>query len=100
MQVFEEVEKTIGNAVIVASLVMASVLVVILCFTGVFAYAIAGGITRPVIQLLDIVSGLNRLDFYRHVRYGTGRRAIPGNKPGWCLECLSRREAYPSNGIF
>ncbi len=68
MQAFSETNSQISRVVAFASLVMAAVLLVIGCVTGFIAREVAGGIVDPVNQLIDVVHGLNKLDFSRQVR--------------------------------
>lgn len=67
-QVFTEVEEVIQNVVIVACVVMAVIVAIILFLTALLACTAAAGIVKPVNQLLDVVRGFNRLDFYHQVR--------------------------------
>lgn len=53
--------------VVLASVIMALVLLVLGCVTGCFARVVADRIAEPVNQLVDVVHALNKLDFSRQV---------------------------------
>ena len=53
----------------VASIIMAIVMAAIACITVRLARSLSKGLTNPVNQLVDIVRGLNNLDFSRQVRW-------------------------------
>ncbi|CAM9131295.1 unnamed protein product [Ectocarpus fasciculatus] len=67
LEAFSETKSQISRVVLFASLIMALVLVVIACVTGVTARFVAGGIVRPINQLIYVVHALNRMDFSREV---------------------------------
>lgn len=67
-KVFSETESDIERIVIVASVFMALIMVVIACITVGLAHSLSQGLTKPIIQLVDIVKGLNNMDFSRQVR--------------------------------
>lgn len=68
MQAFSETDREISRVVAIASVIMALLLVVLGCITACTARVVAGGIVKPVNQLNDVVSALNRLDFSRQVQ--------------------------------
>ncbi|CAM9362022.1 unnamed protein product [Ectocarpus fasciculatus] len=63
--VFSETESDIRKMVMVASIIMAIVMAAIACITVRLARSLSKGLTNPVNQLVDIVRGLNNLDFSR-----------------------------------
>lgn len=67
-QAFSETDKGISRVVVLASVIMALVLLVLGCATACIARVVAGGIVEPVNQLIDVVLALNKLDFSRQVR--------------------------------
>lgn len=67
-KVFSETESDIQRIVLVASVFMALMMVAIACITVGIARSLSQGLTKPVIQLVDIVKGLNNMDFSRQVR--------------------------------
>lgn len=68
-QAFSETESDIRKMVMVASIIMAIVMGAIACITVRLARSLSKGLTNPVNQLVDIVRGLNNLDFSRQVRW-------------------------------
>lgn len=67
-KVFSETEADIERVVMVASFFMALIMVAIACITVGLARSLSQGLTKPVIQLVDIVKGLNSMEFSRQVR--------------------------------
>ncbi|CAM9134455.1 unnamed protein product [Ectocarpus sp. 6 AP-2014] len=67
LEAFSRTKSQISRVVILASLIMALVLTVIVCITGVTAQFVAGGIVGPINQLIYVVHALNRMDFSRQV---------------------------------
>lgn len=67
-QAFSETDKRISRVVVIASLIMALVLLVLGCVTACIARVVAGGIVEPVNQLIDVVHALNNRDFSQQVR--------------------------------
>lgn len=65
---FSETESEIRSIVIVASLVVALLMTVTVCLTAGVVRSASTTLTRPVNQLVDIVKGLNNLDFSEQVR--------------------------------
>lgn len=66
-KVFSETESDIQRIVLVASVFMALVMVGIACTTIGLARSLSQGLTKPVIQLVDVMKGLNNIDFSSQV---------------------------------
>lgn len=54
--------------VLVASILMAVMMIVIGCVAIWLARSLSEGMTKPVTQLVDIVRALNNMDFSKQVR--------------------------------
>lgn len=66
-QAFSKMESEVRSIVILASGIMALVLVAIGCITGCVARSLSTGISTPVNRLVGVVYALNRMDFTRQV---------------------------------